>query len=128
LFLKYICVFEYKDTLHSFPQIYFNIPFYNMKWNSFFFSNFWPRLYFNKICKTIVKIFQRFEVGYIQTCTSLENSTMWHFKRFTIMCFHPTINYGWFHVPLFYSKKKESEKMKKMNQCPLTHHPLDVKL
>ncbi len=99
-------------------------------WNKivFFFSNFLPRLYFNIICKNIMKIFQKFEVGYTQTCTSLESSTMWHFRRVIVMCFHPTINYGWFHVPLFNSKKKGSEKVKKMNQCLPTHHPLDVKL
>jgi hypothetical protein len=75
-----------------------------------------------------MKIFQKFEVGYTQTCTSLESSIMWHLKRVTVICFHPTIIYGWFHVPLFYSKKKGTEKMEKMNQHPLAHHPLDVKL
>jgi len=28
---RYICVFEYIGTLHSFPKIYFNIPFYEIK-------------------------------------------------------------------------------------------------
>jgi hypothetical protein len=119
--------FEYKDTLHSFPQIYSNLPLYKMKWNKFFF-NFLPRLYFNIICKNTMKIFQKFEVGYTQTCTSMESSTMWHLKRVIVMCFHPTIIYGWFHVPLFYSKKKGSEILEKMNQHLLAHHPLDVKL
>jgi len=36
LFFKYICVFEYTCTLHSFPQICSNLPLYKMKWNSFF--------------------------------------------------------------------------------------------
>jgi hypothetical protein len=31
LVLEYICVFEYINTLHSFTQIYSNLPFYNMK-------------------------------------------------------------------------------------------------
>ncbi len=63
-----------------FPQIYFNLPFYKMKWNNF--SPFLlPRLYSNIICKNIVKIFQEFEVGYIQTCTFLKSSTMWQLKR-----------------------------------------------
>jgi hypothetical protein len=51
-----------------------------MKWNSFFF-NLLPRLYSNIICKNIVKIFWKFEVGYTQTSTPLENTTMWHPKR-----------------------------------------------
>jgi hypothetical protein len=37
LFLEYICVFEYMGTLHWFSQIYSNLPFYKMKWNSSFF-------------------------------------------------------------------------------------------
>ncbi len=47
-----------------------------------------PRLYSNIICKNIVKMFQKFEVRYIQTCTSLESNTLWHPKR-AIVCFHP---------------------------------------
>jgi hypothetical protein len=38
------------------------------------------------MCKNIVKIFQKFEVGYIQTCTSLESNTMWHPKRGSLEC------------------------------------------
>jgi hypothetical protein len=30
--------------------------------------------------KNILKIFQKFEVGYTQTCTFQESSTMWHPK------------------------------------------------
>jgi len=37
LFLEYNCVFGYIGTLHSFSQIYFNLPLYKMKWNNFFF-------------------------------------------------------------------------------------------
>ncbi len=77
--MEYICVFEYTCTLHSFPQIYSNIPLYKMKRNNFF-SNILPRLDSNIIFKNIVKIFQKFEVGYTQTCTFLENNTMWHPK------------------------------------------------
>ncbi len=80
LFLEYICVFEYTCTLHLFPQIYSNLPFYKLKWNNFFI-NLLPRLYFNIKCKNIVKKFQKFEVGYIQTCASLESNIMWHPKR-----------------------------------------------
>jgi hypothetical protein len=65
--------------VYLFPQIYFNIPFYKIKWNGLFY-NFLSRLYSNIICKNIMKIFQKFEVGYIQTCTLLESSTMWHPK------------------------------------------------
>jgi hypothetical protein len=61
-----------------FHRIYSNLPLYKMKW--FFFLNLLPRLYSNIICKKIMKIFQKFEVGYTQTCTSLESSTMWHPK------------------------------------------------
>jgi len=79
LFLEYICVFEYTDILHSFSQMYFNLPLYKMKWNNIF-SNILLRLYSNIICEKIVKIFQKFEMGYIQTCTSWENSIMWQPK------------------------------------------------
>jgi hypothetical protein len=79
LFFEYICVFEYTCTLHSFSQIYSNLPFYKIKLNIYFF-NLLPKLYSNTICKHIIKIFWKFEVGYIQTCTSLESNTMWHPK------------------------------------------------
>jgi hypothetical protein len=82
-----ICVFEYIGTLHLFSQIYSNLPLYKMKWNSFF-PNILLMLYFNILYKNIVKFFQKFEVGYTQTCTPLENSIMWHPKGVTIMCFH----------------------------------------
>jgi hypothetical protein len=75
-FLEFIFVFEYMDTIHLFPQIYSNLPLYKMKWNIYIFR----KLYSNMICKNIVKIFQKFEVGYTQTCTSIESSTMWHPK------------------------------------------------
>ncbi len=76
--LEYICVFWYTSTLHLLPQIYSNFPLYKMKW--IFFSNLLHMLYSNIICKNIVKLFQKFEVGYTQTCTSLESNTMWHLK------------------------------------------------
>jgi hypothetical protein len=63
LFSEYICVFECPCTLNLFPQIYSNLPLYKMKWNIVFF-NILPRLHSNIICKNIVKIFQKFEVGY----------------------------------------------------------------
>jgi hypothetical protein len=73
-----IFVFLSTCTLHSFSQIYYNLSFYKMK--LIFFSNLLPKLYFNIICKNIVNFFWKFEVGYIQTCTSLESNTMWHPK------------------------------------------------
>jgi hypothetical protein len=61
-----------------------------IKWNeNNFYSNFLPRSYLNIICKNIVKFFQKFEVWYTQTCTSLENSTMWHPKRSYYSVFSP---------------------------------------
>jgi hypothetical protein len=80
--------FGYIGTLHLFPQIYSNFPLYKMKWNSFF-TNLLPRLYFNIICKSIVKFFQKFEVRYTQTCMPLESSTIWHPKGIIVVCFHP---------------------------------------
>jgi hypothetical protein len=65
-FLEYIRVFEYISTLHLFPEIYSNFPFYKMKWNSFFF-NILLKLRSNIICKYIAKLFQKCEVGFIQT-------------------------------------------------------------
>ncbi len=88
LFLEYICVFEYKDTIHAFPKIYCNLPLYKMKWNSFFL-NLLPRLYFNIICKNIVKIFQNLRWD------TLKHAHPWKViqcdtpKGVTIMCFHP---------------------------------------
>ncbi len=99
--MEYICVFEYTCTLHSFPQIYSNIPLYKMKWNKIF-SNILPRLYSNIIFKNIVKILQKFEVGYIQTNTFLESNTMWHPKGvhcnalspcWWVLCLYD--NYNW---------------------------------
>jgi hypothetical protein len=53
-----------------------------IKWNEIILILiFLPMLYFNIICKNIMKIFQKFEVGYTQTCPSLESNTMWHPKR-----------------------------------------------
>jgi hypothetical protein len=72
-------IFVFFGTLDLFPQIYSNLPLYNMKWNNLF-SNFLPMLYYNIIWKKKLKIFQRFEVKHIQTCTSMESSTMWHPK------------------------------------------------
>ncbi len=69
-FWDYICVFEYTSALHLFSKIYSNLPLYKMKRNNFE-KNILLILYFNIICKTIVKFFQKFEVGHNQTCTSL---------------------------------------------------------
>jgi hypothetical protein len=53
-----------------------------MKWNEIvsFLICCIPKFYSNIICKNNVNFFQKFEVGYTQTCTSLESSTMWHPK------------------------------------------------
>ncbi len=48
-----------------------------------------PKLYFNIICKNIVNFFQKVEVGYIQTCTSLERRGP---KGVTVVCFHPLLS------------------------------------
>jgi hypothetical protein len=53
-----------------------------MKLNSFI-SNLSPKLYFNIIWKNVVNVFQKFEVGYTQTCTSLESSVMGHCSVFS---------------------------------------------
>jgi len=77
-FWLYLC-FKYIGILHLFSQIYSNLSLYKMKWNSSFF-NLLLRLYSNIIYKNNVIFFWKFEVGYIQTCSSLESSTMWHPK------------------------------------------------
>jgi len=51
-----------------------------IKWNVFFFPNILFKLYSNIIYKSIVIFFQKFEVGYTQTCTSIERNTMWQPK------------------------------------------------
>jgi len=91
--LEYICVFEYTSTLHLFPQTHSNLPLYKMKRNNFYF-NVLPRLYSNIICKNIVKLFQKFEMGYIQTCTPLESNIMWHPNGGHYRVFSPSSNVG----------------------------------
>ncbi len=91
--------FEYISTLHSFSQIYSNLPLYKMTWNSFFL-NLLPRLYYNIIWKNIVKIFRKFEVGYIQTYTSLESGTMWHPKGGHCSVLLPTFKGQWANLML----------------------------
>jgi hypothetical protein len=59
-----------------------------IKWNGFF-SNLLPRLYANIICKNILKIFQKLEVGYIQTCTSLKSNIIWQPRRGHYNVFSP---------------------------------------
>jgi hypothetical protein len=78
-------------------QIYSNLPLNKMKWNSFF-MNILHRLYYNIICKNIMKFSQKFEVGYTQTCPPLETSVMWqpkegHHNVFSpIRCNHNQVN------------------------------------
>jgi len=82
--MHYICFHKYNPISHF------------IKWNDFLKKKILLRLYFNITCKNIVKFFQKFERGYIQTCTPLENSTMWHPKGVTIVCFHPLmIGFEW---------------------------------
>jgi hypothetical protein len=92
----YLC-FEYTSTLYSFSQIYYNFPFYKVKWNNLFY-NFLHRLYYNIIWKNIVKFFQEFEVGYTQTCTSLESSIMWHPKGGHCNVLSPPKEYNNYHL------------------------------
>jgi hypothetical protein len=67
------------------------------KWSNFFI-NLFSRLYSNIICKNIVKTLWKFEVGYIQTCTTLESSTMWHPKKghYSVLSPLEIINKLWF--------------------------------
>jgi hypothetical protein len=74
----YLCFWVYRYTT-LFPQVYSNFPPYKMKWNSLFF-NILSRLYSNIVCKNIGKFFQKFEVGWTQTCTTLKSNIMWHPK------------------------------------------------
>jgi hypothetical protein len=79
-FLEYICVFECISTLHLFPQICSNLPLYKMKWNSSFFHILPIYVIFQHNMQKYCEIFQKFEMGYIQACTPLESSIMWHPK------------------------------------------------
>jgi hypothetical protein len=85
----FICVFEYTCTLHSFSQIYSNLPLHKMKWNNFF-SNLLPRLYSHIICKHILwKSFKSLRWD------TLKHAHPWKVvqcdtpKGVTIVCFHP---------------------------------------
>jgi hypothetical protein len=106
-----IFVVIFIGTLYSFPQIYSNPPLYKMKWNNFFL-NLLLMLYSNIICKNIVKIFQKFEVGYTQTCTSLESSTMWDPKGGHRNVLSPLliINFAWSFIWLFVINFKDNLK------------------
>jgi hypothetical protein len=70
----------------------------------------------NIICKNIVKIFQKFEVRYTQTCTSLESSTYDTPKGVNVMCFHPTI-WHLFFVGTFYTNMPHNTKV--LGDCKL---------
>ncbi len=100
------CFWVHKYITFIFTNM-FQFPNYKMKWNNFF-SNILPRLYSNIICKNIVKIFQKFEMGYTQTCTSLENNTMWHPKGGHHIVFFPWNNVLLFQVPLCHQKVHDS--------------------
>ncbi len=80
--------FEYTSVYYICFHKYILISYF-IKWNEIvFLSNILLRLYFNIICKNIVNFFQKFEVGYTQTCTPLESSTMWHLKG----CHHSVLS------------------------------------
>jgi hypothetical protein len=78
VFGVYLCFWVHMYITFVFTK-YSNLSLNKIKWNNFF-NNILLKVYFNIICKNIVKIFQKFNVGCIQTCTSLESSTMWHPK------------------------------------------------
>jgi len=62
--VHYICFHKYIPIFHFIKKIKIKIKKFNIL----------LRLYI--ICKNIVKLFQKFEAGYIQTCTPLKNSIM----------------------------------------------------
>ncbi len=75
--VHYICFHKYIPISHF------------TKWNeivSFLISCL------NYILTKHAKIFQKFEVGYIQTCTSLESSTIWQSKAGHHSVLSPTSN------------------------------------
>jgi hypothetical protein len=65
--IHYICFHKYIPISHF------------IKWNQIIYFLIFC-LGYNIICKKLVKIFQKFEVVYTQTCTPLESSTMCHPK------------------------------------------------
>jgi hypothetical protein len=89
LFLEYICVFEYMYIAFFSTNILQSLTLWNeMK---YIYIYILPRLYSNIICKNVVKIFENFEMGYTQTCTSLESNIMQHPKGVIVVCFHPFV-------------------------------------
>jgi hypothetical protein len=84
LFLEYICVFEYTNTLHLFPQIYSNFPLYKMKWNSSFFNILLLGYILTYYAKTLWNFFKSLKWDKFQTCILLESN---------IMCSHLDFEY-----------------------------------
>jgi len=103
LFLEYICVFKYTNTLHLFSQIYSNLPLYKMKWNSYFLI-FCIGYILIECAKKMWNSFKKFR------CESLQHAYPWKVvqcdtpKGVTIMCFHhftrPKIIYMGFTLTL----------------------------
>jgi hypothetical protein len=92
----YFC-FEIHIYNTLFPQIYSNLSLYKMKWNKLFY-HILLRLYSNIIYKNIVKVFQTFKVGYIQTCTSFLKIQCDITQGITIVCFHPFVAVKMFNI------------------------------
>ncbi len=86
--MEYVCVFEYTCTLHLFSQIYSNLPFYKMKWNSFF-SNLLPRLYSNICAKKLWNFFKRLRWDTLKHAYPWKVVLCDTWKGVTVMCFHP---------------------------------------
>ncbi len=65
--------------IHMYITFVFTNTFQSLKfWNEIIHYNILFKLYSNIICKNIVKIFQKFEMGNIQTHTFLKKNTNWH--------------------------------------------------
>jgi hypothetical protein len=87
-------IFMFLSTHVRYIHLYILI-FHFIKRNEIVFYFLLPMLYSNIICKNIVKTFQKFEVGYSQTCTSLESNTMWHPKGGHLSVLSPLNIWKW---------------------------------
>jgi hypothetical protein len=82
--------------VHMYITFVFTNTFQSLKfWNEIIHYNILFKLYSNIICKNIVKIFQNFEMGYIQTCTFLKKIQIDTPKGITVVCFHLLM---WMHI------------------------------
>jgi hypothetical protein len=69
-------------------------------WNEKFQINHMVSKHGSYYVKNILKIFQKLEVGYTQTCTSLKNSIIWHPKGGHCSVLSPR----WVHLKLVHYK------------------------